>query len=117
MHPQIIFYLLGAHALCDYPLQGDFLARGKNHKNPLPGVPWYQCLLAHALIHGFAVSLITGSLWLGLAETICHTYIDYSKCNGKFASWGGDEGAFNFDQYLHAMCKVAWYLILTVNHL
>lgn len=94
-----LFLLLGAHALCDYPLQGDFLARGKNHRNPIPGVPWYQCLAAHSLIHGLAVYLITGSLILGVAETILHALIDFLKCEGFYG--------FNYDQYLHLLCKVA----------
>jgi hypothetical protein len=96
-----LFLLLAAHALCDYPLQGDFLARGKNHRNPLPGVPWYQCLAAHALIHGGAVALITGSVWLGVAETIAHAAIDYGKSEGAYG--------FNYDQYLHFLCKVLWW--------
>ena len=28
----VLIYLLAGHALADYPLQGDFLARQKNHK-------------------------------------------------------------------------------------
>lgn len=47
----ILFWLLVAHALCDYPLQGDFLARGKNrHAWPsvLDGVAvWPHALTAH----------------------------------------------------------------------
>jgi hypothetical protein len=31
-----VLLLFAGHALCDYPLQGDFLARGKNHCNPIP---------------------------------------------------------------------------------
>jgi len=96
-----LFYLLAAHGVCDYPLQGDFLARGKNHKAPLPGVPWYQCLFWHAMIHAGAVALITGSLWLGLAELVAHLLIDYGKCDG----WYG----FNVDQALHIICKLLWF--------
>lgn len=97
-----LFLLLSAHALCDYPLQGDFLAKGKNHKFPLSGVPWYQCLLAHAAIHGGAVALITGSIWLGLAEFVAHSLIDFGKCDGWFG--------FNTDQLLHVACKLIWWL-------
>lgn len=95
-----LFYLLAAHGVCDYPLQGDFLARGKNHTAPLPGVPWYQCLIWHAMIHAGAVALITGSLWLGIAEFIAHCLIDFGKCSGWFG--------FNTDQALHVVCKIAW---------
>jgi len=31
-----ILLLFAGHALCDYPLQGNFLAKGKNHRNPHP---------------------------------------------------------------------------------
>lgn len=99
----MFFYLVAAHALCDYPLQGDFLARGKNHKAPLLGVPWYQCLAAHALIHGGAVALITGYWWLGIAEVVFHAVTDWTKCEGGLT--------FNEDQALHIFAKVGWALI------
>ena len=101
----LLLYLFAAHALCDYPLQGDFLARGKNHKQPLPGVPWYQCLFAHALIHGGAVALITGSATLGMCEFTVHMVTDWLKCDGKLT--------FNQDQAIHYACKIAWWAIIT----
>lgn len=100
----LFFALLVAHALCDYPLQGDFLARAKNHRQPVPGVPWYQALAAHALIHAGAVAYLTGSLWLGVAEFGLHVAIDHAKCDGAFG--------FDFDQFLHVVCKLAWVIIL-----
>jgi hypothetical protein len=100
----ILWWLLVFHALCDFPLQGDFLARGKNHKQPLPGVPWLIALAAHALIHGGAVALVTGSMSLGLAETLVHAAIDYGKCEGKYG--------FGVDQALHVICKIAWVACL-----
>lgn len=76
---QILFWMIVGHAVADYPLQGDFLAKGKNHKQPLPGVPWWICLLAHAMIHAGAVALATGSTVLGMAELIFGNYIhEYS---------------------------------------
>jgi hypothetical protein len=100
----IFFLLLVLHALCDYPLQGDFLSRGKNRWNPIPGVPWYQCLTAHALIHAGAVTLATGSLALGIAEFVCHWLIDLAKCARLFG--------FDSDQALHVLCKVLWIILL-----
>lgn len=100
-----LFLLLSGHALADYPLQGDFLARGKNFRAPLPGVPWYQCLVAHALIHGGMVVLTTRSVTLGISETILHCWIDHAKCYGVF---GEGHRAFNIDQGLHVACKVMW---------
>lgn len=99
------WWMLVGHAVCDYPLQGDFLARGKNHTAPLPGVPWYICLIAHALIHGGAVAYITGSTKLGEAETLIHMCIDYGKCAGWFG--------FKTDQCLHVACKVIWVILST----
>ncbi|WP_312052289.1 hypothetical protein [Brevundimonas diminuta] len=49
--------LIVAHVVCDYPLQGDFLAKAKSRFAPIPGVPWQQALGAHAIMHGGAVAL------------------------------------------------------------
>lgn len=98
------FALLIGHALADYPLQGDFLARAKNASNPVPGVPWYQALGAHALIHGGAVWLVTGVWWLGAMEVVVHALIDHAKCTGHIT--------FNIDQSLHVACKGSYVLIL-----
>ncbi len=102
----VFFYLLVGHALADYALQGDSMAINKNRhaKTELQKhVPWYYWMSAHALIHGGAVTLITQSLWLGLAETFCHFLIDYGKCNRLFN--------INIDQLLHLACKISWFLI------
>lgn len=98
--------MLAWHALADYPLQGDFLARAKNRAMPIPGVPWWQALGAHALIHAAGVAYITGSAWLGAAEFVAHFLIDNAKCTGRFGS--DPETAFNTDQTLHIACKVLW---------
>ena len=96
----LLLLLLAAHAVCDYPLQGDFLAKAKNRAAPLPGVPWFQALGAHAAIHGGAVALLTGVWWLGLAEAAAHFVIDDAKCHGRLS--------FNQDQALHLLCKLGW---------
>jgi hypothetical protein len=96
----LLFWLVVGHSVADYPLQGDFLARGKNHSAPLPGVPWLICLMAHAAIHAGAVALATGSVALGCAEFVIHCAIDYGKCDGRFG--------FVTDQILHVGCKVVW---------
>lgn len=95
--------LISAHALCDYPLQGDFLAKAKNRLMPIPGVPWWQAMGAHSIIHGGAVWLITGHLSLGLAEVAAHFLIDDAKCRGKLT--------YNADQAAHLVCKVAWVVL------
>ena len=99
----MFFWLLVGHAVCDYPLQGDFLAKGKNHTAPFPGIPFWQCLFWHAMIHGGAVAMITGNVFLGMAEVVCHVIIDYCKCDGRIG--------FDMDQAAHVYCKIAWGLL------
>lgn len=104
MSGQDFFELFGllvfAHMLGDYPLQGEFLAKAKNRFAPLCGVPWYQALAAHSLIHGGLVGIVTGSIWLGLAETLLHAWIDDLKCRNRIG--------YNLDQALHLLCKLLW---------
>jgi hypothetical protein len=97
---QMAFALVGWHALADYPLQGDFMARGKNHTAPIPGVPWETILASHSVIHGAGVAYITGSVVLGLAETVMHALIDHTKCAGQIG--------FRQDQLWHLVCKAMW---------
>lgn len=96
----LLILLLAAHALCDYPLQGDFLSKAKNRSNPLPGVPWWQALSAHAAIHSGAVLLLTGSAPLACIEFCAHFFIDDQKCAGRLS--------FNADQALHVACKLGY---------
>jgi hypothetical protein len=100
----VLFWLLVGHAVADYPLQGDFLAKAKNHKAPIPGVDWWIALLNHAAMHGGAVALITGSVALGVVETAIHCGIDWLKCDGRTS--------FRADQALHVVCKVAWCVVV-----
>ena len=101
---EILLLLIVGHALADYPLQGDFLAKAKNHKIPIQGVPWYQALFAHSVIHGGMVALITGYVWLGIAEFILHSLIDYEKSDMVIT--------YNQDQALHLVCKLLWVFII-----
>ncbi|MCP4849297.1 MAG: DUF3307 domain-containing protein [Verrucomicrobiaceae bacterium] len=99
-----------AHALCDHPFQGQFLALHKNRhyhaQNPtLPTHSlWIYCLSAHSLIHAGGVWLITGSYLLAIIELILHWLIDFLK----------EDRIINFhvDQLLHMICKVAYTLAL-----
>ncbi len=106
MEIQEMFLLLAAcHFLADYPLQGDFLAKGKNRTNPIPGIAFWHPLTAHAAIHGGFVGVITGSAIIGVAEAIIHWITDDAKCRGWIS--------YNTDQAIHILCKVAWALIVT----
>ena len=101
--PMLVILLIGAHAFADYPGQGDFLSKAKNRTAPIPGVPWWQALGAHAAIHGAVVALITGLWWLAVAETVIHFVTDDAKCRGRIS--------FNTDQTIHLLCKVAWAVV------
>jgi hypothetical protein len=98
----LVVLLLGAHALADYPLQGDFLAKAKNRSAPIPGVPWRVALASHAAIHALFVAVILGSWQLAVAEFVAHYIIDDVKCRGKVS--------FTVDQVLHLQCKAAWLI-------
>lgn len=103
----LMFWFLAMHALCDYPLQGDFMARGKSNKGVQP-VPWWHLLSAHALIHGGGVAVVIGGVtgdWsravlFGLIETPLHFGIDEAKSRG----WTN----IHADQLLHVACKAAY---------
>jgi hypothetical protein len=101
---EIFALLVVGHFLADYPLQGEFLATGKNRTKPIPGIPFWHPMTAHSVIHGGFVGVITGSLWLGLSETVIHWITDDAKCRGKIG--------YNTDQAIHIGCKVLWVGIL-----
>ncbi|RTL25819.1 MAG: DUF3307 domain-containing protein [Rhodocyclaceae bacterium] len=90
--------LLIVHALCDYPLQGDFLSRAKNPSAPIDGVPWQWAMAAHCAIHAGGVWLVTMSWPLAAIEFLAHWFIDSLKCH-RFIS-------FSVDQAMHLACKV-----------
>jgi len=96
----LFFWLLVGHALCDFPLQGDFLAQAKNRHTAIGKLFWHWALPTHALIHAAAVTLVTGSYALGLFEFFAHMGIDYLKCENKLT--------FAQDQTLHIAFKAAY---------
>lgn len=96
--------LIAGHAMADYPLQGDFLAKAKSRTAPLAGVPWYQALGAHAAIHAGFVGVITDSVALAICEFSAHCLIDDAKCAGRIT--------YNQDQALHIACKVLWVTLI-----
>jgi len=107
----LLLALMIAHFLCDYPLQGSFLAKAKNrHSRPAPDSGfhspwlWVHALTAHSFIHGGAVWLVTGCVWFALAEIVLHWIIDFAKCEG----WC----SYHTDQLLHLACKVAYVVLL-----
>jgi hypothetical protein len=103
----LLFLLVAAHAVMDFPLQGDMVATQKSRHSThaiQQHVPWLYWLAAHALSHGLAVALVTGSAALGMWETLVHCVIDFGKCEKWFN--------IHVDQLLHVLCKVLWVGLL-----
>lgn len=113
MSPQIspLFWLLFFHALADFSLQSDAMAKGKNRNRVIdqssipPGAKYVPCwpywLTAHAMIHGGGVAIALGSVSLGIFEAISHWAIDFLKCENILT--------VHEDQGLHVACKVLWW--------
>lgn len=99
----LLIWLLAGHAVADYALQGDFMAKAKNRFMPIPGVPWWQPMAAHVTIHGAFVAIITGLWWLAPLEAGIHWLTDDAKCASRIS--------FNVDQAIHVACKLLWWLI------
>jgi hypothetical protein len=107
---KILFLLVACHALLDFAIQGDAVAREKSRHSTSElqkHVPWYYWLSAHAFIHGAAVMLVTGSFVLGVLETASHWVIDFCKCEKWYS--------IHVDQALHLVCKVAWIALMILG--
>ncbi len=110
----VLFFALAiGHAFADFPLQGDFLSRGKNrHAEPMKladgkGSPknlWVYLMSAHCLIHAGFVWAITGSAIFAFAEFVAHWAIDALKCEGRTS--------FTLDQWMHLATKAVFVLLI-----
>lgn len=83
----MFFLLMVSHAVCDFALQSDTMAKMKNRNNPSQPPPgqkpvscWFYFLTAHSVIHGGGVYLVTGNMVCALIETGSHWCVDYVKC-------------------------------------
>lgn len=93
------FWLLCAHALADFALQSDAVARGKNRHTTLqpppgqkPQVNWFYWLTAHALIHGGLVALVVAMPAVGAIVAAVHWLLDFAKCEGWTTIHGDQAG-------------------------
>jgi hypothetical protein len=113
---QLAFWLVAFHALCDFALQPDAMARGKDRRRAMgpPGArrhepSWLQWLSAHCMIHAGGVAAAMALVgrselwWLGLAEAACHGVIDTLKSDRRID--------MTLDQVLHLGCKAAWLAV------
>jgi hypothetical protein len=93
--------LIGAHFLCDYPLQGEYLSQAKNRHTPVGGNGvWLHGLTAHASIQGFGVLLVTQSVLLAVAETVVHWITDFIRCDNRIT--------YHQDQAIHLSFRLLW---------
>ena len=110
----LLFGLLIAHAVCDFALQTDAMAKGKNrHKavNPdllPPGQKVVSCwpywLTAHALVHAGGVWAVTESPLCAAIELAAHWLTDFAKCE----NWTTP----HLDQRLHFLARLLYVCIL-----
>jgi len=96
---EIIFWLLVAHFIADYPLQTPEMGKYKNKKNnPTPpngakSVPvWFAYLTSHAFVHAGLSALIVGPIF-GAMIGLIHGIQDYMKCKIQYSP--------NLDQIIH----------------
>lgn len=97
----VALLLVAAHALCDFPLQGDFLAKAKAGDTAMHSG---LALFMHSAIHAAAVRIVTGSIALAGAELVAHWAIDEAKVRGRIS--------FNADQGMHLFCKACYVAAL-----
>lgn len=96
----IFFQLLVGHAIADFALQSDTMAREKRPNK----IFWHYWLFAHSLTHGGMVYIVTDNYLFGVAETILHFLCDYCKCRRWLT--------VHQDQFLHILCKLGYVTTL-----
>lgn len=102
-----ILWIILAHYIADYPLQGDFLAQTK-------GKYWYS-LLAHSVIYGLTIALalkLLGlfAIWKAIVLIISHMVIDYKKATAK-----NKEKALTTYLYIDQALHIVINIILVVK--
>ena len=106
--PFALFFAFAiAHALADYPLQGEYLARMKCRDQANNPSEWFIALGAHSLVQAGGVWIVSGSAILGLTELCLHWLIDFGKGEGKFG--------YVTDQVLHLACKLGYVVVLVLG--
>lgn len=103
----VLFWLIVSHFVCDYPLQSDFMAKGKNRHTAITGMSWWIIMAAHCAVHAGGVALATSNWKLGIAEFVFHYFIDCGKCEGVLG--------FKGDQALHLACKGFWFTLVLMG--
>lgn len=109
--PRELMGLLMAHAVADFALQSDWMAKHKHPWRPVdpatvppgqtPQIIWPYVMSAHGLIHGATVWIACGNPWFAAGEVILHCLIDTGKCANRYG--------IHVDQGLHLACKLVWW--------
>ena len=98
---KMFFLLIFTHVLGDTVLQTQPMAAGKRGE----GIAhWSLWLVAHSILHGGLVCLVTDSLGFGLLEVLNHAAIDCLKVERKITC--------PQDQALHGLFKIIYYFFL-----
>ena len=101
----IIFWLICAHFIADYPLQTPEMGKYKNKRNQ-PSPPdkkakpvsvWFAYLTAHGFVHAALSALIVGPLF-GFIIGMIHWTQDYLKCKIQYSP--------NLDQVIHILVLI-----------
>lgn len=111
-----LFILLFLHALADFTLQTDVMAKGKNRRSEIKNYEhwvnvlgrdpkrfkkcWGYWLTAHALIHGGVIGLVFGNWYIALFEVVMHWIIDFCKCEEILNP--------HQDQFLHFLSRILY---------
>lgn len=101
--------MIVGHVFTDHIFQSHQMLLGKDHKHVTEfgeqyGTLWPLFLSSHALVNAAGVTLITGSVLLGVAEFVVHWIIDYAK--NERCDFG-----YLTDQVLHIISKLAWAVL------
>ena len=103
------------HLLCDFFLQGDWMAKGKAEVHG-----WLRPLLTHSGIHAagtLAITLIAapGLWWLALVDLVVHSLVDRGKAvvsRGFAPSESRFWSALGVDQMLHQLTHFGFVLLI-----
>lgn len=102
---EIIFWLLVAHFLADYPLQTPEMGKYKNKRNQptppdskaKPVSVWFAYMTSHAFVHAGLSALVVGFPF-GFLIGFLHWIQDYFKCKIQYSP--------NLDQIIHILIIV-----------
>lgn len=111
----ILFLMLMAHAVCDFALQSDWMAKAKASIVQSAGLPWWYVMAMHCLINAagvYAVAAYVGvsaplCAMLAALEYIAHFATDATKRRLYISAIS--------DQAFHVVAKAAWAWVCVVG--